>query len=74
MDNILNHYDKYISSREFEKLKLVDLVEVKNQLKVKLMRELQGLRSSTNEFKVLRKVNQEDIQHVIEEIKGELGY
>jgi len=38
------------------------------------MRELQGLRSSTNEFKVLRKVNQEDIQHVIEEIKGELAY
>jgi len=33
LDNILNHYDKYISSREFEKLKLIDLVEVKNQLK-----------------------------------------
>jgi len=74
LDNILNHYDKYISSREFEKLKLIDLVEVKNQLKIKLMRELQGLRSSDNEFKLLRKVNQEDLEHVKEEIKRELGY
>jgi len=38
------------------------------------MRELQGLRSSDNEFKLLRKVNQEDLEHVKEEIKRELGY
>jgi len=36
LDNILNHYDKYISSREFEKLKLIDLVEVKSALKNKI--------------------------------------
>jgi len=74
LDDILNHYDKYISSREFEKLKLIDLIEVKSALKIKLMREMQGLRSSDNEFKILKKVNQDDINHVIEEIKLELGY
>jgi len=36
LDNILNHYDKYISSREFEKLKLIDLVEVKKSTKNKI--------------------------------------
>jgi len=73
LHNVLNHYETTLRYNEASKLKLVDVIEIKKQLKVKLLKEMQGIRTSDNDFKALLQVNPRDLKRVIREIKGKLG-
>jgi hypothetical protein len=73
LNSVLNHYENTIRQNEACKLNLVDVVEIKKQLKIKLLKEIDGIRTSDNDFKVLQKVNQKDLKRVIKQIKKKIG-
>ena len=53
-------------------LKLADIVTIKAMLRDKLHREIQGFRSTPSDYKELDKLNPEDVQKVINQIKLKL--
>jgi len=69
---LLDTYEMTLRKNEASKLKLVDVIDIKKQLKVKLLKEISGIRTSDNDFEALRKVNQNDIKRVIKDIKRKL--
>jgi len=49
-------------------------VQIKKELKAKLMREVEGLRTSGTEYENVAKVDQEDLKKIVTKIKKSLGY
>jgi len=73
MNKVLGHYETKLRKDQLSKLKLADEVTVKNILRDKLHRELQGFRTSPGEYKELEMVNPADIAKVIQNIKLKVG-
>ena len=73
MRNVLANYEGKMRKEQLSKLKLADEVTIKNLLRDKLQRELQGFRTSPSEFKELEVINPADITNIIRDIKLKLG-
>jgi hypothetical protein len=71
---ILKRYQKRLEGDKLAKLKLTDRVEVKNQLKDKLIKEIQGFRTSPAAYKELLKVEKGSIDNIVKQIKSKLHY
>ena len=54
-------------------MKLSDVITVKNLLRNKILREMQGLRTSPADYPELENVNPLDIQIIMKEIKIQMG-
>lgn len=74
LDDILQKYSLKLKHDELSKLKLVDRIEIKKQLKSKIFNEVEGFRSTGKEFTELSKVNSGDMKKIVNEIKKRLGY
>ena len=59
---------------ESSKLRLVDRVAIKRQLKNKIFKEVEGFRSTGKEYTELSKVNPGDMSKIVNEIKRRLGF
>jgi len=68
-----NYYQTKLKTSELSKLKLSDTIIIKNKLKEKILKEIQGIRTSPNQYQELDKVNQIDIQIIMKDIKLSLG-
>jgi hypothetical protein len=73
MNCVLSHYENTLRDNEASRLKLVDVVEIKKQLKTKLLKEIRGIRTSDNDFKALQKVKTRDLKRVIKQVRRKLG-
>jgi CO dehydrogenase/acetyl-CoA synthase gamma subunit (corrinoid Fe-S protein) len=73
MDNVLFRYESRFSKENLSKLKLADEIDIKNLLREKLHRELQGFRTSTAEYAELDKVNPDDILNIVQQINSIVG-
>jgi hypothetical protein len=73
LHNLLGNYETKLRNDQMSQLKLADEVTIKQILRDKLHRELQGFRTSPGEYKELEKVNPADIANVIQNIKAKLG-
>jgi hypothetical protein len=73
LQQLLSLYETRLNKNNLSQLKLADEVTLKNLLRDKLQREMQGFRTSSGEYKELEAVNPEDIQRIIHEIKGKIG-
>ncbi len=73
LNQVLAHYETKMRKDQLSKLKLADEVTIKNLLRDKLQREMQGFRTSPSEFKELEAVNPADITNIIQNIKLKLG-
>jgi hypothetical protein len=71
---ILKRYQKRLEGDKLAKLKLTDRVEVKNQLKDKLIKEIEGFRTSPAAYKELLKVERGSIDNIVKQIKSKLHY
>jgi len=69
---ILQSYEERLKKDKLAHLKLADRVDVKNQLKNKLIREIQGFRTRPADFKELLNVDKSTIKAVVESIKTQL--
>jgi len=54
------------------KLKLSDVITIKKKLKKKLLREVQGLRTSSANFKEIRNLNKGDLKRIVKQIKKKI--
>jgi hypothetical protein len=70
---LLGNYENKLRKDQLSNLKLADEITVKNILRDKLHRELQGFRTSPGEYLELEKINPADISGVIQNVKNKLG-
>ena len=73
MRNLMANYESKMRKEELSKLKLADEVTIKNLLRDKLQRELQGFRTSPQEYKEIEVVNPADITKIIHDIRLKIG-
>lgn len=74
LNNLVLKYEKRAQDGEQAKLlKLADEITVKDLIKEKIHREIQGLRSSPTKFQELEIVNKDDISRVTKEVLNKLG-
>lgn len=74
LNNLVHKYEKRAQDGEQAKLlKLADEITVKDLIKEKIHREIQGLRSSPTQFQELEIVNKDDISRVTKEVLNKLG-
>jgi len=74
LEKLLQKYTKKIQHDKLAALPLIDRVQIKKELKAKLMREVEGLRTSGTEYENVAKVDQEDLKKIVTKIKKSLGY
>jgi hypothetical protein len=55
-------------------LRIGDSVEAKSLLVKQLKREIQGLRTASNQFSKLDKINPKDISKIVDKVQKKLGY
>ena len=74
LDNLLKKYSLKVKQDQLAKSKVVDREQIKKELKQKILREVQGLRSFSNKESLLSKVDQKDLNKIINRIKNKLGH
>ncbi len=74
MNNILAKHELKLKKSQQSKLKLSDVITLKNKIKKKLLREIQGLRTSSSNFKEIKNLNPDDLKRIITQIKKKLNY
>jgi len=72
--NVLNRYTKRLSADKSAQLKLTDKVSVKNELKDKLIKEIEGFRTRPAAYQDLLRVDKGQIDGIVREIKKRLNY
>ena len=73
LEVLLKKYEMKVKKDQLEKSKVVDRQQLKKELKEKILREVQGLRSFANKESLLSKVNQKELNKVINKIKRKLA-
>lgn len=73
MGLVLTGYEERLKKDKVAHLKLADKVEVKNQLKSKLIKEIEGFRTRPSEYAALQVVDKETINKVVENVKRKLN-
>ena len=68
-----NYYTTKIKRDQLSSLKLSDVITVKNLLRQKILKEMQGLRTASADYAELDNVNPQDIQIIMKEIRIQLG-
>lgn len=74
LSNTMNKIALQIKKENASKLKLTDRIKVKNQLKHKIFREVEGFRDTGKAYTLLRKVNRKDLRKILNQIKARLGF
>jgi len=69
---IMDKYELKLKRDKIARLRLVDRVEAKNQLKNKLIQEIQGLRTRGTDYAELSKVDKSVIDRIVSDIKKKL--
>lgn len=73
LDKLLNLYQVKMKKEKLAKIKLVDRVEIKKQLKEKLLKEAEGFRIAGNQYTKVDQINPEDLGKILEKVESKLG-
>ncbi len=73
LNSILKLYEERLRKDKLQTLKLVDRVEAKNQLKDKLIKEIEGFRTRPSDYQDLLRVDKIYIMAVVQSIKKQLN-
>ena len=68
LDVLLKNYDLKVKKDQLEQSKVVDREQFKRELKEKILREVEGIRSFGHKESLLSKVNQKDLNKIIKKI------
>jgi len=68
----LKQYEERLKKLKLAHLKLVDRVEVKNELKSKLIKEIEGFRTRPSDYKSLVNLDKGTVKAVVNEIKKQV--
>jgi CRISPR/Cas system-associated protein Cas5 (RAMP superfamily) len=73
LDGLLKRYALKVKKDQFEQSKVVDREQFKRELKQKILREVEGIRSFGHKESLLGKVNQKELNKIIKKIKKKLA-
>lgn len=73
LDGLLKKYDLKVKKDHLVQSKVVDREQFKKELKEKILREVEGIRSFGHKESLLSKVNQKDLNKIIKKIKKKLA-
>jgi hypothetical protein len=73
LDDIMKKYQIKMKTDEMSKIRLVDRVAAKRELKNKLFKEVEGLRTASSNYSRVAKINKDDIKNIVNKIKSKLG-
>lgn len=74
LNNIVHKYEaKALNDQKSKSLKLADQITVKELLKDKIHREIQGVRIPSSDYSELDQVNPADIERISLEVSSKLG-
>ena len=73
LNTVLSRYSEKLYRDQMSQLKLSDVVTIKAMLRDKLTREVKGFRTHNSQYRDLEKINPNDIEKVINQIKLKLG-
>ena len=71
---MLNKFEVKIKKNQLSQMKLSDVITIKNQLRKKLAKELQRIRTASSKYAEVKKVDPKDIKSIVKQIKKKLGY
>jgi enoyl-CoA hydratase/carnithine racemase len=74
LGDLLKGYERKLKADETAKLKLVDSVVVKKQLKDKLIKEIQGFRTRPTAYQALSGISQKSLKETVDKVKAALNY
>jgi len=66
---LLNYYNTKIKKDQLSELKLADIISIKNILREKIIKEIKGFRKFLSQYQELEKINPQDIQIIMKDIK-----
>lgn len=69
LSNLNNYYTTKIKRDQLSALKLSDVITIKNALRTKIYKEIQGFRTSPAQYTELEKINPSDIEIIMKNIK-----
>jgi len=69
LSNLNNYYTTKIRKNQLSEMKLSDVITIKNVLREKLHKEIQGFRSAATQYEELNRVNPQDIEIIMKNIK-----
>ncbi len=73
LEKLMDKYQLKEKTDEMTKIKLVDRVAAKRDLKEKLLKEVEGLRTSTSQYNRVARIDKKDIHNIVNKIKSKLG-
>ncbi len=73
LENLLESYTEKLKDAQLKKATTADKSKIKKQLKEKLIRDFQGLRTFKNQFSLLSKLDQKDLAKITREIRNKLA-
>ena len=73
-NQVLAKYEIKLKKSQMSKLKLSDVIQIRKQLIDKLLKEIQGFRTASANYKELNSVNPKDIKRIVKQVKHKLGY
>lgn len=73
LSNLNNYYTTKIKRDQLSALKLSDVITIKNALRNKIHKEIQGYRTAPSEYAELDHVNPSDLEIIMKNIKLGLG-
>lgn len=74
LEGLMKKYEERLKTNTNSVLSIPDGISAKNSLRDKLTREIQGIRTFSNDFNDLDKIDPEDIKRLTKEVKHRLGY
>jgi len=69
----MDKYEDRLKRDKIAALKLADKVTIKNELKAKLIQEIQGLRTRPTDYKNVQLLDKEMIKKVVNDVKNKLN-
>ena len=73
LTNLNNYYTTQIKRTALSGLKLSEVITVKELLREKIQKEIQGFRTSSADYSSLDKINTRDIELIMKNIKNQLN-
>jgi hypothetical protein len=73
LEALLKKYELKVKKDQLDQNMVVDREQFKRELKQKILREVEGIRSFGHKESLLSKVNQKDLNKIIKKIKKKLA-
>ena len=72
LTNLNNYYTTQIKRTQLSGLKLSDVITLKQLLRNKIQKEIQGFRTASADYADLEKLNTDDVKEIMRKINAEI--